>query len=134
MKEDIERPKVINVGVAIVKERNETNEWEWNAYIFNLRAEGITNVLISSKGYGEQQGEKKDTTVLRHFIENVDSLDFKIIEPVIPDVFELTNEYWVSFYVDGVIHDKKFVFVKGSITEDNMIDMPFMHSKGVMIR
>jgi hypothetical protein len=134
MKEDIERPKVINVGVAMVKERSETNEWEWNAYVFNLRDEIITNVLVSSRGYGEQKGEKKNTTVLRHFIENVDSLDFKKIEPVIPDVFELTNEYWVSFYVDGVIHDKKFVFVKGSITEDNMLDMPFMNSKGVMIR
>ena len=134
MKEDIERPKVINVGVAMVKERNEVNEWEWNAYIFNLRDEVITNVLVSSRGYGELNGEKKNTTVLRHFIENVDSLDFKKIEPVMPDVFELNNEYWVSFYVDGIIHDKKFVFVKGSIAEENMLDMPFMNSRGVMIR
>jgi len=134
MKEDIERPKVINVGVAMVKERNEVNEWEWNAYIFNLRDEVITNVLVSSRGYGKLNGEKKNTTVLRHFIENVDSLDFKKIEPVMPDVFELNNEYWVSFYVDGIIHDKKFVFVKGSIAEENMLDMPFMNSRGVMIR
>ena len=134
MKEDIERPKVINVGVAMVKERNEINEWEWNAYIFNLRDEVITNVLVSSRGYGKLNGEKKNTTVLRHFIENVDSLDFKKIEPVMPDVFELNNEYWVSFYVDGIIHDKKFVFVKGSIAEENMLDMPFMNSRGVMIR
>jgi len=134
MKEDIERPKVINVGVAMVKERNEVNEWEWNAYIFNLRDEVITNVLVSSRGYGKLNGEKKNTTVLRHFIENVDSLDFKKIEPVMPVVFELNNEYWVSFYVDGIIHDKKFVFVKGSIAEENMLDMPFMNSRGVMIR
>lgn len=134
MKEDIERPKVINVGVAMVKEKNEVNEWVWNAYIFNLRDEVITNVLVSSRGYGELNGEKKNTTVLRHFIENVDSLDFKKIEPVMPDVFELNNEYWVSFYVDGIIHDKKFVFVKGSIAEENMLDMPFMNSRGVMIR
>lgn len=134
MKEDIERPKVINVGVAMVKEKNEVNEWVWNAYIFNLRDEVITNVLVSSRGYGELNGEKKNTTILRHFIENVDSLDFKKIEPVMPDVFELNNEYWVSFYVDGIIHDKKFVFVKGSIAEENMLDMPFMNSRGVMIR
>ena len=134
MKDDIERPKVINVGVAMVKERNETNEWIWNAYIFNLRDEAIENVLISSRGYGELNGQKKSTTVLRHFIENVNALDFKRIEPVMPDIFELNNEYWVSFYVNGVIHDKKFVFVKGSVEEGNMLDMPFMNSKGVMIR
>ena len=64
----------------------------------------------------------------------MDSLDFKKIEPVMPVVFELNNEYWVSFYVDGIIHDKKFVFVKGSIAEENMLDMPFMNSRGVMIR
>ncbi len=134
MKEDIERPKVINVGVAMVKERNELQNWEWNAYIFNLRDEPIENVLVSSRGYGVLNGQKKDTTTLRHFIPVVSALDFQKIEPVMPDVFELNNEYWVSFYVDGVIHDKKFVFVKGSVTENNMIDMPFMNTKGVMIR
>lgn len=134
MKEDIERPKVINVGVAIVKEKNNSEQWEWNAYIFNLRDEPISNVLISSRGYGIIEGENKSTTILRHFIEEVSPLDFQKIEPVMPDVFEINNEYWVSFYVDGVIHDKKFVFVKGSIAENNFIDMPFMNSKGIMIR
>ncbi len=134
MKEDIERPKVINVGVAVVKERNEVQEWVWNAYIFNLRDERIENVLVSSRGYGELEGEKKTTTTLRHFIEDVEPLDYKKIEPVMPDVFELNNEYWVSFYVGKQIHDKKFVFVKGSVVEANMIDIPFMNAKGVMIR
>ncbi len=134
MKEDIERPKVINVGLAIAKQRGENQEWEWNAYIFNLRDDKITNILITSKGYGEVNGEKKNTSILRHFIEKVAPLDCQKIEPVMPDVFELTNEYWVSFYADGKVYDKKFVFVKGSVTEANMIDMPFLDCKGVMIR
>ncbi len=134
MKEDIVRPKVINVGVAMVHEKSEQGDWEWNAYIFNLRDEEITNVLVSSRGYGELDGQKKSTTTLRHFIEKVGPLDFQKIEPVMPDVFELNNEYWVSFHVNGTIHDKKFVFVKGSIDESNMIDIPFINYKGVMIR
>lgn len=134
MKEDIERPKVVNVGVALVKEKNKDQDWEWNAYIFNLRDEPIENVLVSSRGYGEMQGEKKTTTTLRHFIEHVGPLDYKKIEPVISDVFELNNEYWVSFYVEKQIYDKKFVFVKGSIADENLIDIPFINAQGVMIR
>ena len=108
MKEDIERPKVENVE--------------------------ITNVLVTSKGYGNLKGEKKKTTTLRHFIEEVQPLDFKLIEPIMPEVFELNNEYWLSYYLEGVIHDKKYVFVKGSIVEENMIDLPFINARGVLIR
>jgi len=134
MKEDIERPKVINVGVAIVRELTKLNKYEYNAYVFNLRDDAITNVLVSSRGYGELNGQKKETTLLRHFIEEVGPLDYQKIEPVMPDVFTLNNEYWVSFYVGSQIYDKKFVFIKESIIEDNMIDIPFMDAKGVMIR
>lgn len=134
MKEDIKQIKVINVGVAMVKERNDLEEWEWNAYIFNLRDEAIENVLVSSRGYGELDGEKKNTTILRHFIEHIGPLDYKKIEPVMSDIFQLNNEYWVSFYVEKQIYDKKFVFVKGSIAEENMIDIPFINARGVMIR
>lgn len=134
MKKDIDRPKVENVGIAIAKERGENLEWEWNAYIFNLRDDRITNVLVTSKGYGTLKGEKKSTSTLRHFIEEVNPLDCQKIEPVMPDVFELTNEYWVSFYADKKVFDKKFVFVNGSITESNMIDLPFLDCKGILIR
>jgi len=122
------------VGIAIVKQRNQLEQWEWNTYIFNLRDEKITNVLVTSKGYGNLKGEKKKTTTLRHFIEEVQPLDFKLIEPIMPEVFELNNEYWLSYYLEGVIHDKKYVFVKGSIVEENMIDLPFINARGVLIR
>jgi len=134
MKEDIERPKVENVGIAIAKQRAKDNQWEWNAYIFNLRDEKLENVLVTSRGYGQLSGEKKNTTTLRHFIEEVQPLDCEKIEPVMPGVFELSNEYWVSFYIEKVVYDKKFVFVNGSITEENMIDLPFLDCRGVLIR
>jgi len=134
MKSDIERPQVENVGVAIVKERNELQEWVYGAYLFNLRDEPIENVLVTSKGYGHVAGVKKSTSVLRHFLDTVSPLDVKRIEPVMPDVFELTNEYWVSFYLGKTILDKKFIFVKGSINDNNMIDLPFLNARGVLIR
>jgi hypothetical protein len=32
------------------------------------------------------------------------------------------------------MYDKKYVFVKGSISEENFTDIPFIDRKGVMIR
>jgi hypothetical protein len=44
------------------------------------------------------------------------------------------NEYWVSFYIDKVIHDKKFIFLPGTINEEFFTSVPIIFKKGVMIR
>jgi len=40
----------------------------------------------------------------------------------------------VSFTFDDYMYDKKYVFVKGSITKDNFTKIPMLDRKGVMIR
>jgi hypothetical protein len=55
------------------------------------------------------------------------------IEPIMEEVFGLSNEYWVSFWVNDTMYDKKFVFVAESISEKNMKDIPLLGEKGVMI-
>ena len=55
------------------------------------------------------------------------------IEPIMEEVFGLSNEYWVSFWVNDVMYDKKFVFVAESISERNMKEIPLLGEKGVMI-
>jgi hypothetical protein len=49
------------------------------------------------------------------------------------DVFSLSNEYWVSFYVGNVIHDKKFIFLPETISEQFLTNVPVINKKGVMI-
>ena len=137
MKKDIPKYKVEDLAIAIVP-RDEIvinpEEDLWDTYILNLKEEKIKSVLIASQGYGELEGQKMKTTTLRHFFEEIGPLEILKIEPIQRKLFELTNEYWVSFNFDGYMYDKKYVFVKGSISEIHFTTIPFLNKKGVMIR
>ncbi|MDA0973650.1 MAG: hypothetical protein O2867_07960 [Bacteroidetes bacterium] len=133
MKKDITRPEVRDIAVAIVQEKNEEGVEIWNSYLINMKEEQIEGVLVSSKGYGEIDGEKRETSVLRHFLDEVPSRSAKRIEPLIEEVFGIFNEYWVSFYVAKLMYDKKYIFVPESISEEHFTDVPFLGKRGVMI-
>ncbi len=132
MKKDIPQLKVQNLAIAIVP--SEEDDGLWNTYILNLKDEPIKSVLIHSRGYGEMEGEEIKTTILRHYFEEIGPLQIKIIEPIQTKLFDITNEYWVSFNYDGYMYDKKYIFVQGSISEFNFTLIPFLNKKGVMIR
>jgi hypothetical protein len=135
MKKDIPEFKVEDIAIAIVPREEEVVEEElWDCYIVNLKEEPISSVLVNSRGYGKLEGEKVRTTVLRHFFEEIGPLSFVQIEPIQTKLFGLTNEYWVSFMQHDYMYDKKYVFVKGSISEMNFTKIPFINRKGVMIR
>ena len=91
--------------------------------------------MVSSKGYGENKstGEKVNTSTLRHFLGDVDGNSFVKIEPIIEEVFGLNNEYWVSFFEGSQMYDKKFIFLAETICEENMINVPVINKKGVVI-
>jgi hypothetical protein len=57
-----------------------------------------------------------------------------LIEPIQTKLFDLTNEYWISFVQNDYMYDKKYVFVRGSISEENFTTIPFINRKGVMIK
>lgn len=132
MKKDIPQHKVQDLAIAIVP--GDEGDDLWNTYILNLKEEPIKSVLINSRGYGEIEGETIKTSVLRHFFEEIGPLQIAIIEPIQTKLFNITNEYWVSFQYDGYMYDKKYVFVKGSISELNFTPIPFLNKRGVMIR
>ena len=135
MMKDIPNLKVEDLAIAVApRDDQSSGETLWDSYLINLKEEPITNVLINSRGYGELDGEKMKTTVLRHFFEEVGPLQVVKIEPIQAKLFALTNEYWISFTHEGHMYDKKYVFVKGSIQEDNFTTIPFINLKGVMIR
>lgn len=135
MKKDIPIQKVEDLAIAIVPRIEENIEEElWDTFLINLKDESIKNVLISSSGYGEIEGEERKTTTLRHFFDEIGPLDIQLIEPIQKSLFDLTNEYWVSFTFDGYMFDKRYIFVRGSITQDNFTLIPFLNRKGVMIR
>ena len=137
---DIPEFKVEDVAVAVVREEEITpveglsEEAEWNVYIINLKDRPLSNILITSNGYGDVGGERLTTSTLRHYLEALPAQSYARIEPIMTDVFGLNNEYWVSFYQNKDIYDKKYIFLAESITEENLINIPLINKRGVMIR
>jgi hypothetical protein len=134
MLKDIPKLAVENLVVAIVREHNDVGELVWNAYLINLYEQPIRNVLVSSKGYGHYEGRDVKTSVLRHLIGDIDAKDYAKIEPIMDNLFGLSNEFWVSFYIGKQIYDKKYIFLPESIIEENMTLIPVLNKRGVMIR
>lgn len=113
--------------VAIVKE-----EVGWKVYLLNRSKEKLENVMITSRGYGKLKGEPVETSKLRHSIPYLDPSMHALIEPIDESVFHLTNEYWVSYFIDGHIYDKKFIFVPDAIIDKNLVDIPELKLNGVL--
>ena len=134
MKEGILGPKVEGVEVLILLD-NEIDA-EYNVYLWNRREEIIEGVIITSAGFGEHPstGEKIKTATLRHSLEVLLPNEVAKIEAIMPDVFGLYNEYWVSFWVDEVLHDKQFLFPPESIILSNFNYMEAFAKKGLLAR
>jgi len=129
MLKDIDFKKKLDVGIAVVEE-----DGAYNTYIINFRDEEIKTILITSKGYGQIDGRKKETTIFRRMIDTMKPQSFMKFEPLDPEVFKIFNEFWVSFSSKEGMLDKKFLFAPESIIEDNFIKVPLIEKKGVMIR
>lgn len=133
MKKDLPLNIVENISIAIVMESAGPESQHWNVYLVNQKNVAIENVLVSSKGYGEKDKQPVKTSILRHSLGDVPPGNYALIELIDPQVFGLTNEYWLSYYVDGVIYDKKFIFVPESIVESNLIRIPILNKPGILI-
>lgn len=136
MKKDIPQYKVADLAIAIVpRMEDDLNEDElWDVFVLNMKEDPIENVLVNSRGYGEMEGEQIKTTILRHFFNEIGPNSAMLLEPIQSKLFDIANEFWVSFSYDGYMYDKKYVFVRGSITEENFTTVPLLERKGVMIK
>lgn len=133
MKKDIEIPEVTDVYMAVVYEFNEefqTNDW--NAYIINNKEVDLDMVLIVSKGYDEDK--LIETAVLRHKIEKLPAQSFAKVELMQEDVLKLTNFFNVTFFERSSMHDKKYVFEKGSIKEGALRMIPLLKKRGILVK
>jgi hypothetical protein len=134
MIKDLPQNIVEDIAIAVALEKESIESKIWYVYLINLKNEPIENVLITSKGYGEKDGEQVKTSTLRHMFPLVESGAFVLIEPIDEATFGLNNEYWLSYYMGKEIFDKKFIFLPESIVELNFIKLPVLNKPGVMIR
>ena len=127
MRKDINFSPVKNVHVVIGKD-----DEGWKVFLINRTKDKLENVMVTSRGYGETKTEKQETCTLRHIIPYIDPGEYALIEPIDESVFHLNNEYWVSYFVDGQVFDKKFIFVPDSILEENLIFIEELEMKGIL--
>jgi hypothetical protein len=132
MIKDIQIPEVKNVTLAVARKQSPGESDEWKVYLINTNDHPIENTLVSSKGYGEKDGEQQRTSILRHFLETVEPNSFALVEPIDPTVFHLANEYWVSYYIGSQIYDKRFVFLPDSIRLENLSFIKLLEMEGVL--
>ena len=113
MKGDLNIPKVSGVEIAAVQRIDDDQLWD--ILIINRNEELLENVLITSKGYGKADGNEQVTSNLRHLVKQLPPKSFAKIEPIQRDVFHLTNEYWVSYFLNNQMYDKKYIFPPDAI-------------------
>ncbi len=134
MIKDLPENIVKDIAIAVALEKESVESKIWYVYLINLKNVPIENVLVTSKGYGEKDGEQVKTSTLRHMFPLVEGGSFVLIEPIDEATFGLNNEYWLSYYIGKDIYDKKFIFLPESIVELNFIKLPVVNKPGVMIR
>jgi len=88
--------------------------------------------MITSRGYGESKSEKQLTSTLRHMIPYMEPGTYALIEPIDESIFHLNNEYWVSYFINEQVYDKKFIFLPDSIIEENLTFIKELDTKGIL--
>jgi hypothetical protein len=128
MKKDIDFHVAEKVQIAAVK------EWDkdflaqnWNVYLINNREDTIETVLVLSRG----NSDDRKTSTLRHGLGDLPSKTSKKVELITDEVLSFTNEYLVTFFAEGKLFERSFVFEAHTISEENTIEIPLLESLGV---
>ena len=131
MKKDIKIPIVENVQIVATK------EWDkdflaqnWNVYVINNRKDRIESVLVLSRG----ESKNKKTSTLRHSLGDLPPHTGKKVEFIAEEVFSFTNEYIVTFFAEGKLFDRTFIFEPQSISEENVVFIDLMGQDCVLAK
>lgn len=129
MLEDSEIPKSQRVFVAAVPEWDkEFTSQAWNVYLINDLEDEISSVLVMSRG----KSSEKKTSTLRHNLGDISSKSSAKVEMIILEVFEFTNEYLVTFFVNNKLHEGTFIFEPNSISGKETQMLPVMEVEGIL--
>lgn len=135
MRAELLGPKVENVSLALVELPIEGAEPEYIVFLINNRDDIMEGIIVTSTGFGENPttGEAIKTSTLRKGIEVMLPGEAARIEPIMPDLFDLSNEFWVSFWVNETMYDKRFVFTAGTIQPKKFKFIPQLNAKGIIL-
>lgn len=131
MKKDIEFPEVKNIHIAAVKEWDEAFlSQSWNVYLINNSKLTMEVTILVSRG---SQGDRK-TATLRHGLGIIPPQTHRKIEFIAEEVLPFKNEFLLSFFANGKLYDRTYLFEPFSIKDENMQDIPLIHVSGVFAK
>jgi hypothetical protein len=129
MKKDIDFHVASNIQIVAI------NEWDkdfqsqnWNVYLLNNREDTIETVLVLSRG----NNEDRKTSTLRHGLGNITPKTSSKVELITDEVLGFINEYLVTFFAEGKLFERSFVFEAHSIAEENVVLIPAINSEGII--
>ena len=135
MKADITIPEVENVFLAAIPEwSDDFMEKVWNVYLVNDSDYDLDGVMVVSKAFGTIDGEMKKTALLRHAFVQVPSVSVVKVEMIEKSVLALNNEFMVTYFIGNTLYDKKFIFRKNTVNEEDTEEVPILFVEGVIVR
>lgn len=135
MKKDIEIPKSENVYIAAINEWNDDfQENTWYAYLVNENNDPLEMAIVVSRAYGIIDGEQRKTGMFRHVFNEVLANGAIKIELLENNVLQLNNEFVVTYYLKGVLYDKKFVFRTNTINLNATTEILSIDRRGVIVK
>ena len=131
MKKDIQIPEVTDVEVAVVFEYNDIYKCDdWNVYIVNKKDIPLEMVVIVSKGFND----KVETSIMRKRIDSLPANSFAKVELIQPELFQLNNQFQVTFFEGNQLLDKTFTFEQNSIKEGNLRMIKSLNKRGILAK
>jgi len=132
MRSDIKFKEVEGVAIAVIPDFGDQAVPIYESYLVNQKDEPIKNVFIRASGEGVADNEGIKTATMRKLVEEIPPKSYVQIDMFERAAADLFNEYWISFWYDDYLYEKRYLFAPGMIDEDNFIFVPILEKVGVM--
>jgi hypothetical protein len=134
MIKDIDFKRTEGLAMAVIRKMNDEGSEVWKVCLLNLKDQPIENVIVNSSGYGQKNERQVKTTELRQFFDKIDAKSFVEIEILTEELLSINNQFWVSYFFEGHLYDKKYIFLAESIQPDFFTHIPLLNTRGILIR
>lgn len=109
MRKDFEIPSSEGICIAMIPKQDGDGKKVWSVGLYNERPDTVFNVIINAQGSGHIKGKEKHTDKVRFLIDSLDPGAFHPFEILLRESTELTNTYWVSFFSNNELCDRKII-------------------------
>lgn len=133
MKKDIIIPVVKDVFMAAVYEWNEEfASHAWYAYLINKSELPLEAIMIISQAEGTIDAELRKSTLFRHAFPRLEAGASIKVELLDENIFQLDNRFMVTFFSEGTLFDKNYIFPANTISVDHVVDLDNNSHQGIL--